>query len=361
MKEQVKQYIIEYRQKMGGLPSPSMIAAKLSITKDEVKAAFQGLLNDGFLKIYTKPVNGNGAPISSYHVPREILSQIMRQRPTQPIKEKRQFAPTGELITKIVILFVCFIMLLIAVAAMCVSIYFTFQWTSTFLPAFIAALLSGGLTLYISFAPEGALLLYQTSTPDAKDKNKKHLPAIGYTLIITAALALFFSMSMTIIGQFNANSEKLNSKYEISKNQNNNFEKLEILKKEELDLQKSKKITETEILEYQKQKEKYNIGESERSTAVSRLDGLKSDLKKYDEQLFKNRAEQKLLLSSGAEKQNERFSFYTWFQHSFGTPSGTVEFILYLIPALFCDLIAPLGVSLVVFLTMRFFRREKNA
>lgn len=353
MKEEIKQYIIEYRKKMGSLPSPSIIAAKLSITKEEVKTAFQGLLDDGFLKVYTKN-NHNGAPISSYHVPKEILNQIMRERSPQPVK--KQTTNKGELLNKAVILFVCFIMLLVAIGAICVSIYFSYQWTSTFLPSVIAVLLSGGVVLYISFAPEGALLLYETSMPDKN--GKKHLPGIGKALLVTAVLALFFSMSMTIIGQFNTNSEKLKEKSEVSKSQNLNFETLTILKNEELDIQKSKKITEKEIIEYQAQKEKYEIGSKERGTAVIRLDKLKADLKTYDDSLSKNRTEQKQLLNSGAEQQDERFTFYTWFSHTFGAPSGTVEFILYLIPALFCDIIAPLGVSLVVFLITRFFRRE---
>lgn len=52
----------------------------------------------------------------------------------------------------------------------------------------------------------------------------------------------------------------------------------------------------------------------------------------------------------------ERQDFYTWFATVSGVSPGMVEFVLYLVPALFCDIMAPLG----LFVAFGLYRRKER-
>lgn len=353
MKDRVLEYLFAYKRKNGKYPSPKQIAIALDISIDDVKQAFHDLRRDGVIRVYP----GEDGKVSSYYIPSDIAARAEIHQPEPKKEVTPEVKQTSKMMTVIVIGVIA-IMTLIAVGAMAVSTYFSLQWTSTFLPGWVAVILSGGIVIYIAFAPEGALLLYETSAPDAK--GKKHIPGIGKLLLITALLALFFSMSMTIIGQFNRNTELIEKKSKESKTQNESFETLEVLKKSEKDFEKSKKYAETDLETAQREKLSFETNSKERKNIEWKITTLKQDIKKYETKLEENRNAQTALIGSGAKKDTKRYNFYEWFSETFGPPSGIVEFILYLIPAFFCDVISPLGISLSIYLSIRFFKRKEN-
>jgi ABC-type multidrug transport system fused ATPase/permease subunit len=346
MKEKIKEYIFDYKRKKGVYPSPRVISIGLEMNMEDVKQAFHDLRREGIIRVYP----GEDGKVSSYYVPSGTLAQY--ETPIAPRTTYRKKSNT----IKGVVVSVIVIMLIVAFGAMSVSTYFSLQWTSTFLPLWVAIILSSGIPVYISFAPEGALLLYETSTPNAK--GKKRIPIIGKLLLFTAVLALFFSMSMTIIGQFNARSNLIEKREEKSKTQNDNFEKLELLKIEKLDIEKNKRYVEADIEEAQKQKRNFEIGSRERNNLEWKISSYKKSILEYERKLERNREAQFGLIDTGAKKADHRFNFYDWFSESFGPPAGIVEFVLYVIPALFCDIISPLGISLSIYLFMRFFKKD---
>lgn len=356
MKDLIDKVISNYYLETNKTPNLTYIANSLKTNIVGITPGLDELVKDGYLTYYADK-NSNG--ISSYHLP-ERTKKMIRERAGEKQEEKKLNVKEKITPFNIIIGLICAVMLFIVFNSMQVSIHFSTQQTKTFLDDNTAFCLSLGIVLYISFAPEGAFLLKQIST-ERKRNGKKKMPFIGKALLSTAAIALFMSMCFTVIGQFNANSEKLKVKSESEKSQNNNFETLKLLKSEESEIQKSQKRIEVDILFYQKERDKYKDDASKRAVAVGQLNKLNADYKKNSDSLTTNREKQQTLISSGVEKTNERFSFYTWLASVTGLTAGAIEFIMYILPALFADIISPLGVSLVVFLLSKFFGKGENA
>jgi len=335
MKQKVKDFIFEYRRKNKSLPSVKVIAVGCDMTTEDVRRTLDELSSDGVLRKYPS----KKGVVSSYHIPAVVHMQ-----------EEKKIVPEKSLPVRLnkypaVWLIVQIIMFVIAGAAVVVSSYFSLLWTATFLPLPIAIILSVGMPAYIAIAPEGAVIIKESS-------GAKSMPLIGWVLLGTAILALFFSMSMSVIGQFNARSELIETKKSELKIDTGKTLKLKVVKEEEKDISERIKSAKEDLKlfqSFQKDFKKEDLKSKDFQKTENEIKKIKNEIQTLSNDIKKNREEQKTLFETGTEQeQTHRYNFYDWFASVTGAASGIIEFILYVIPALFCDLIAPLGVYVAV-------------
>jgi hypothetical protein len=244
---------------------------------------------------------------------------------------------------------------LIGAAAITISADFSLSWTASYLPIAIAWIVSLSIPMYTSFAIEaGIFIRYTTGTIK---ETRLSWPAATILLFCTAFIAMGFEMSMITIGQFNKRSTLI---FEASKEipKNNNSKTLDVLKVEEIQILDNDdyKYLQKQIQRYQN---KFEFGSKEYKNLENDFLKKRNDFKVYENKLEENRKKQKDILNNKDtilvdEKKEERKDFYTWFANNFSwAKAGIIEFIVYLMPALFFVLVAPLGVFVAVGLYRR--------
>lgn len=354
MKERVKKYIVEYKKKQGKVPSPKGMAVTFDTDTKTIIDILKELKAEGFIKWYPT----NGKKISSYYIPTNIEHrETVKLPPPEPEKkitsEVKGFSPLAMFVTDIIIRS---FMGLVAIAVILVSASFSLKWTISFLDPFIAWILSVSFPLYTSFAIEaGIFIRYKTGV--FLKSGKLSLPLASLILFMSAGITMCIELSAITIGLFNSRTDLIYSKSEnISKN--NNAATLAILKNEENQILKNSdyKYLQNKIESY---KNNFEENSKEYKAYEKTFERFRSDFKNYETKLEDNRKKQKEILDKKEtviEDQTEtiRKDFYAWTENNFHfAKAGVIEFITYLLPALFCVLLAPLGVFVAVGLYRR--------
>lgn len=354
MKDKIKKFIVEYKKKNGKAPSPKIISSEFVLTKEETLSAISELVNDGFLKKYPR----DEEKLSSYHIPARIIDISTKQslREVENKIEEPQVKGISKKALFVIGIIIRAFMGIVAVAAITVSAYFSLSWTLTFLSPFIAWLLSLTIPTYTSFAIEAGIYIRYT-TAVIKD-NRMSWPVATMILFLTAGIAMTFEMTMITIGQFNKRSELIFSKEEKINPKNNNEKTLEILKIEEIQILENDdyKYLQRQIQRYQNN---FEYGSKDYKNLENEFLKKRNDFKIYETKLEENRKKQKDILGKSEtvltnETKEERKDFYSWFESSFKfMKAGIFEFLTYLMPALFCVVLAPLGTFVAVGLYKR--------
>ncbi len=355
MKEKIKKYIVEYKKKYGRVPSPKVMAVTFDTDTKSIIDILKELKAERFIKWYPT----NGKKISSYYIPTNIEHrETVKLPPPEPEKkaitsEVKGFSPLAMFVTDIIIRS---FMGLVALAVILVSASFSLKWTISFLEPFIAWILSVAFPLYTSFAIEaGIFIRYKTGV--VLKSGKLSLPLASLILFMSAGITMCIELSAITIGLFNSRTDLIYSKTEnISKN--NNEATLEILKSEEQQILKNSdyKYLQNKIENY---KNNFEENSKEYKAYEKTFEKFRSDFKNYEMKLEKNREKQKEILGNKEtvltdEKKEERKDFYAWMENTFNfAKAGIIEFATYLLPALFCVLLAPLGVFVAVGLYRR--------
>lgn len=169
-----------------------------------------------------------------------------------------------------------------------------------------------------------------------------------------------FELSMITIGLFNSRTELIYSKSEtVSKN--NNEKSLDVLKSEENQIlgNSDYKFLKNKIENYRND---FEYGSKDYKNVETEISRMRAEFKIYETKLEKNRADQKRIFDDSKtvlrDKQEEvRKDFYAWLENNFHfAKAGVIEFITYLMPALFCVCLAPLG----VFVAVGLYRQKKT-
>ena len=192
---------------------------------------FRELYKDGFLRKYPE----KGAKVSSYYVPRNTEQREAAKQPPDPVQEKNVTSEVKGISaqgTKVIGIIIRAFGAAIGAAAIIISSEFSLSWTSSYLPIWIAWIVSISIPCYTSFAIEAGIFIRYTTGVIVK--NRLSWPAATLLLFSTACIAMVFEMSIITIGQFNSRTKLLFTETQSDEPKNNNEKTLSILKDEEI-------------------------------------------------------------------------------------------------------------------------------
>jgi hypothetical protein len=330
---QFKKYLTEFYSRFKTFPTIPHLIEKANLNKKTVQQYIKELIIAGVIVRRGK----------TYHIKQETKEKAVQKRSFLVLFFKyfnAAFVIRG-------------VMFCISLVAIYISIHYSYLWISEFLEPFKAFLLSVVMVAYVTFSLEAVFLLFKEKT--------KAAVFMGLIILITAIASLTFSMSMTVIGQYNRKTELLQEKTSAAQANKKEIATLEILKNTEKTAVEAVKIKREEIKTGQtilSGFEKEDTESIEYKTQLWKLSQLNIELRKYETALQKAREELKNFINREEVTTEiiERQDFYSWFATLTGIEKGIVEFLLYLIPALFVDIIAPLG----MFIALGLYRKKEK-
>jgi len=228
-------------------------------------------------------------------------------------------------------------MILFAMIAGYMSIYYTYLWMREFLPTFPAILLSTAMVGFSVIAFETCIILRS---------NKKRFLMIIFILVWI--VVLIFSMTSTIAGLYNARSLTLSENVDkiIDREYQSFQNEIYLSKKKELELRLEEYRLEYEMLK--QDREEADI-ESKREQLWYRMVEVNRKIEKIREDIFEL---QKKELKNKKSIILEYIDFYDWLGAKIfkGIGSDKIQFLMSIFPAVFIDIIAPIALAVGLFL-----------
>jgi len=317
--ETVKKILIKHYTKYKKFPGIKFLKKKTSINDEELKKILRQLVREKFLVRYG----------SVYHPQKKKIKREIEKRKTAGPEIKGM----SETALRVVMLFVS-----------CVTIYlstdYSYVWLSKYLVSWKAVLFALSMTVYTTFSLQGGLTLLRYKSLISR--------FIGSALLITSICALIFSMTMTVIGQYNKKTDLINTEIIARKDNKKDLSQLDLSNNQKETLLSSIGQTRNDIAIKQKllnEFDKEELNNREYQVLSWQLTLLNRDLKNYEHELNKvnNKIEALLQNDEFVIEEAGREDFYMWFSSVSNLPANIIEFLLYLIPALFIDIMAPLG------------------
>ena len=228
---------------------------------------------------------------------------------SKPQKEERKEGLTAFPFLRVAVFFV-------SAVALIISVYYSFLWLRSYMFAPLALLFAS------------ALVIYSATGFSIGQYVQKTAPRM--LLYFTACLVLLFSIVCTVAGQINISTENAGTIQ-------NNYIDLEIESIQEQIRQKQIDLEAVQILikEFDTIEERTAGGGNYYYNTVADRQSIQDALSDLNQEL-----REKIQSQSTNETERGFFAFLDnieWFQ-----------FVLYLIPALFLDLIAPLGLYIAI-------------
>lgn len=328
----LKTLLVDYDKKYNAFPETSWLLKRfknvdekklIEILDKLVKQNFLGKTSDK--KYYVKKSNVT-KPIVDSTNNKNIINQFTK------VKEFIFKIDLSEGIIKI-------IMFIISICCIIVSIHYTYELLLSYLDPFYCLILSSSLVTYASFAFQAASRISQ-----------KGYFLFPFLLRSTAIIVLCFSMISTVAGQYKNNTMKIESTtkakedknlklYEdkakqinetikqVTKQIDSNQNRLDTLSKKE-------NLTKDEQIEYN---QKLNNNAASRN----RIENLNKELQPINEILNTIYTKEDVAVK---EKQND---FYVWVNGVFPMINpNQIEMLMYLLFAVFIDIMAPLGIAI---------------
>lgn len=219
----------------------------------------------------------------------------------------------------------------IGMGAVGMSTYYTSIWFGKLLWLPIAILCAATIVLYISFALE------------ASHSMKGFLK---WMLRVTALMMMVFSMVSTIAGQYKSDTDKKEAV-----NEQANAQALSLLQVEERSLEETLASTKQELDDNTVLLGQFGKDDLE-SKAYKDLFWKSYSLRKIRDdtanKLEKKRSEIRAFTQQTGTTQVVQNTFYTWIASWLPLSPTMLEFWLYLFPALFYDIMAPLGLHIAL-------------
>lgn len=250
---------------------------------------------------------------------------------------------------------------LIGVGASIISVYYTTYWLVEFLPLPFALLLSSIMIGFSVFAFEAVILFLSGEVTQKKTTRLLVASGLIFLWIIVSA----FSITSTVAGQYNKHISNLKEKNQTDIDTGRLSWNL---------LQERKKDIVRRIEDYQKQNKMYEVLAGQMNDLKDRVDNERAwqdaqtrternnwELNRLTTELGKLREEEQRQLEE-ARKTGEKIGegtlgipdFYGWIANIIHLHRDWVQFLLSLFPAIFVDIISPIGIAIALFL------RNKN-
>ena len=227
----------------------------------------------------------------------------------------------------------------IALVAIVMSVYYTFDWFILSLGIFGSLAMSLIIVSYTSLAPQFVIVLIK----------KKSIAAISAALIVALmdVPAVVFSMGTTVGGLYNKRSRTIaessagKAKLEaLVASRGRVTDRIERLK---TDIESAKKEEESYTTKYLEA----TVGGRTEGLLGSRIEAARKRVASKEEELESAIAE---LESLREGPTTQRDDFYTWIAGRFGASVDSVELVLLSFPAVFIDVIAPTMLAVALFL-----------
>jgi hypothetical protein len=313
----LKTKLQDYHARTGVIPAKGLLCHDLGLTLDELNAGLRELVKDGTLKEFAGTL------------------RLAKQRPEKRVDVRQVLARLPKINVAAVVRVV---LLAVSLVAMYISIGYSYTWVVQFLDPLKAVLLSASVVIYVTFAPEGAALMIRMKSISGT--------VLASLLVITAIAALIFSMAMTVIGQYNTMTDLIATQAETASAGAKSLSVLDVLRAQEKTAAAAVDGIQKEIEIQQKALAALTPGSPEAGAAGWKLSELQNRL--YYARIPLDEARKQILTHIEKDDtittdQVKRETFYDFAARETGIGRGVIEFILYLIPALFMDIIAPLG------------------
>ena len=270
-----------------------------------------------------KPKNNKVITVTEYE---EIIEPV-RQVALEPVRKKIKFTmPTS----KGQIIFFC--MLFIAVGSACMSIYhasaFLIQGGKPFIIAAMTAL------MLVVFASTG----FTAARYFSEQKGFAKVFSLPF-ILITSVLICYIAFSTTSVSYEQFRDKETGKTADIQKQ----------IGSLELYAEVQKNVAETE--RYIRTLEKLDVGSFTKEAFARHqrmLSAEREKLQKLREKAYE--LKEKSAGGSITEKKQAITSVYDFLMEIFGVNSRILRFIIYVIPAVFYDIVAPFGFTIVFFL-----------
>jgi hypothetical protein len=327
--EKLKQYIKDEYRKTQKLPTVETCAMAFNLTRQKTVELLRVLVAQGFIKR-----NNTRYGIQEEQEEKKIpfFQKFFKKQDKEEIKPLQKLNNGWNWIE----VFVRVIMVIVAADAIYISSAASLDLTTVIFDDTIKALmLSLGIPMYTSFAPEGAILLYKAGTRMAK--------VAARIVIVTAIIALLFDLSMITFSQYSKrvdmiyqhetslqDTNKSKNEYNESKSQETEKKKsiAQLQNQIEIDQKALAKFTEKEDMKTNEYKNlSWKITVNQNNITVK-----EKELKTITDKIDKIVGSKEYSVNTEIKKD------------FFSSLPGFVMFIIYLLPAIFCTLIAPLGV-----------------
>jgi len=330
--EKLKSFLTDYHARTGEIPGRALLCHELKLTLAEVNACLRELVFDGTLKEFAGRLRlAKPGPVVKEKSSAQGFLDNLRKVSAGMSKLK----PRGKLDTGVLVRWILFA---VAVIAMIISTGYSYAWLVQFLDPVRAVLLAAAVVVYVTFAPEGAALLLR--------RRSVSTVVLASLLVMTALAALVFSMAMTVIGQYNGMTELLATRGAETSTAARDVATLDVLRAEERTAQAAADGLQREVGLQHDAMARLEAGTPAHGSATRQLGALQDRLYYAGKRLTAAREKVLSYLArpdAVTTDEVRREDFYTFAARETGMGRGVVEFILYLIPALFMDIIAPLG------------------
>jgi hypothetical protein len=316
-----------------GNPPISVIADKLHVTEDKARAILRQL-------------------------------KLIKGVNFVPSEEEQKKINRNRFIRSLPVMAVRILMGFIGIGASAMSCFYTMIWLKEFLPDFLAFFLSFLMVIF-------AVLSFQTVLLIHKNYNRARLFLIPIFSFLWLVVTIF-SMGSTIAGQYNARYQETVQTIAANDSLASNKIQLQLAVEEissiELEiaarqrdrdsmLSTLEKITEMSIEDQQENAKLYNDTWARMNAINGRLNQLNNDLQTARSQ-YRNLVQQNASVLTITETQNVR-NFYTWISGVLHVNQDQIQFWSSIFPAIFIDIIAPLGIAVALFLHIQKQRRKK--
>jgi len=277
--------------------------------------------------------------------------------------KKKKLAKANSKIYGMPVYIVQFMMGVIGSGAAVISVYYTTVWLFEFLPWAFALLLSTIMVGFAIAAFETIILLMSGQVTESRIA--KIVMSVGF-LILFIIVSLFSIMS-TVAGQYN--KYVANLRIETKKGDSSSNANYILLKEEKSDLR-------TRLTGYRKQANNFSqilsgmtkVKDLEEKSSIwkntqYRLYLANKNIKHIGNRLNQIRREEKILIKKGQESgsilvgvSTEKTipNFYGWLSSIFKIGTDKIQFIMSLFPAIFVDVISPVGIGLALFLRNKY-------
>lgn len=321
----LKTKLTDYVGRTGAMPARGLLCHELGLTLDEVNAGLRDLVRGGFLREFA----------GKYRLAKQHAEKAPHVWQGLPRLKAAWLRLRGVMRVSILVRAVLFSISLIA---MYISIGYSYVWVVQFLEPVKAALLSASVVVYVTFAPEGAALMLKAKSVGGA--------VLASALVVTALAALIFSMAMTVIGQYNTQTDLLATAARTDSAGTKGLAVLDVYRAEEKTALAAVDGIQKEIDIQQRALDAILPGSPEHNAAGWKLAELQNrlyyariPLSQIRDKILTHLAQNDTITTDEVKREN----FYEFAARETGIGPGVIEFILYLIPALFMDIIAPLG------------------
>lgn len=245
------------------------------------------------------------------------------------------------------ILIIRIVLELIGVCASVLSVRYTAIYLFETLPPFWAWFLSSIMIIFSVMAFQMVVLFVQ----------RKHWFLMAVFSILWVIVATY-SMGSTVIGQYNARKDNFVAGTERRHAITTAISKEQIYKEQEATLLEKIRAAQVDLERYNKliaaydTIEKRDADRSSYNALANAIYSANMKINTWTKELDVVRQNRLSLLEGDAEvvAEEEAPTFYEWIATLFSISSAMIEFIISVLPALFIDIMAPLGVAIGLFL-----------